>query len=212
MHNRFEGLATGVKAAFEKFGIETYLIYIRGSSTRLMALKQNRCHVAVMSGLAAERHCDPDEEVVMELPAGSWISQYCIFYRTLDPGKDVPLRIAVDRDSSDQILLSNLVFAGQKTELVYGPYVKIPRLLKNNEVDATVWAVDQADSYLGSGVKSLPIAPEVIDQIGTKSTSAAFVMIKGNDVLKAVIKSAIIPDEITNIQNKVSAGEMIPSY
>jgi hypothetical protein len=212
MHSRFEGLATGIKAGFEKLGIETYLIYIRGSSTRLKALSQNRCHVAVMSGLAAEEHCRTEDEIILELPEGSWISQYCIFYRTLDPTGGRPLRVAVDQDSSDQILLSKLVFAGQETEYIYGPYVKIPRLIKNGEVDATVWAVDQADSYLGSGVQSKPISKEVITQIGAKSTSAAFVTLSGNDVLKAVVRAAIKPEEILLIQNKVSVGEMIPSY
>jgi hypothetical protein len=48
MHSRFEGLATGLKRSLEKAGIETYLIFIRGSRTRLKALKENRCHVAVM--------------------------------------------------------------------------------------------------------------------------------------------------------------------
>ncbi|NMB60660.1 MAG: GntR family transcriptional regulator, partial [Chloroflexi bacterium] len=70
MHCRFEGLATGLKMAFEKFGIETYLIYIRGSTTRIKALSQKRCHVAVMSGLAAEEHCRVEDEIIMELPQG----------------------------------------------------------------------------------------------------------------------------------------------
>jgi DNA-binding transcriptional MocR family regulator len=35
MHARFEGLATGIKRAFENAGIEAYLIFIRGSRTRL---------------------------------------------------------------------------------------------------------------------------------------------------------------------------------
>lgn len=212
MHTRFEGLATGIKTAFEKLDIETYLIYIRGSSTRLKALSQNRCHVAVMSGLAAEEHCRTEDEIIMELPEGSWISQYCIFSRTLKPGSGKPLRVAVDKDSSDQLLITKLVFAGQEIEYVFGSYIKIPRLLKNNEVDATVWSIDQAESYLGSGIQSQPISKEVIAQIGAKSTSAAFVTLTGNEVVKAVVRAAIKPEEILLIQNQVSAGEMIPSY
>ena len=212
MHSRFEGLATALKMAFEKCGIEAYLIFIRGSTTRLKALKENRCHVTVLSGMAAEEHCGTQDEIILELPPGSWISQYDIFYRTLQPEGGKPLRVAVDRDSSDHMRLSDLVFAGQKIEYKIGSYVQISRLLKNGEVDATVWTIDQADAFLGAGVQCQPIPAQVRDLIGTKSTSAAFVARAGSATVRAIFKAAIRPDEVLAIQNKVSAGEMIPAY
>ncbi|NMB55190.1 MAG: GntR family transcriptional regulator [Leptolinea sp.] len=212
MHCRFEGLATGLKMAFEKFGIETYLIYIRGSTTRLKALSQKRCHVAVMSGLAAEEHCRVEDEIIMELPQGSWVSQYCIYYRTLEPEGGRPLRIAVDKDSSDHLLLTDLVFADKKIERVFGPYIKIPRLLRSGDVDATIWTIDQADAYLGRGVYSKTLSDEIVQKIGAKSTSAAFVTITGSELIKAVFQAAIDPKEILSIQDRVCKGEMIPSY
>jgi len=212
MHSRFEGLATGLKMAFEKCGIEAYLIFIRGSTTRLKALKENRCHVTALSGLAAEEHCGTEDEIVLELPPGSWVSQYCLFYRTLEPEGGRPLRVAVDRDSSDHIQLTELVFAGRRIEYKVGSYVQISRLLKNGEVDATVWTIDQADAFLGAGVQCEPVPAQVMERVGTKSTSAAFVARAGNATVRAIFKAAIRPDEILAIQNKVSAGEMIPAY
>jgi hypothetical protein len=212
MHSRFEGLATALKPAFEKCGIETYLIFIRGSTTRLKALNENRCHVTALSGLAAEEHCGTEDEIILELPPGSWVSQYCIFYRTLQPEAGKPLRIAVDRDSSDHMRLSDLVFAGQRIEYKVGSYIQISRLLKNGEVDATVWSIDQADAFLWAGVQSQPLSAQIMDRIGAKSTSAAFVARAGHATVRAVFKAAIRPDEILAIQNKVSAGEMIPAY
>ncbi len=212
MHRRFEGLATGIKMAFEKCGVEAYLIFIRGSTTRLKALKDNRCHVTVMSALAAEEHCGSEYEIIIELPPSSWISQYGIFYRTLEPEGGRPLRIAVDMDSSDHIKLSDLVFAGKKVEYKVGSYMQISRLLKNGDVDATVWTIDQADALLGSGVEFQPLSEKLMERIGAKSTSAAFVVRAGSAAVCAVCKAAIHPEEILAIQNKVSAGEMIPEY
>ncbi len=212
MHARFEGLATGIKTAFEKIGVETYLIFIRGSSTRLKALRENRCHAIVMSGLAAEEHCTQEEEIIFELDPGTWISKYCIFYRTLEPGLGRPLRVAVDHLSGDHMRLSELVFTGKNVEFKSTSYIQIPRLLKNGEVDATVWTFDQADSFLTSEVHSVPISDQVMETIGARSISAAFICRSGNIVVRSLFKNAIHSDEILSIQAKVSSGELIPEY
>jgi len=52
-HPRLEGLATGLKKQLVAAGIDVYLIFIRGSRTRLKALRENKCHIAVMSDFAA---------------------------------------------------------------------------------------------------------------------------------------------------------------
>ena len=57
LNRRYEGLATGLKKLFNQIGIETYLIFTRGSLPRIQALQQKRCHVAVVSGLAAQALC-----------------------------------------------------------------------------------------------------------------------------------------------------------
>ena len=212
MHSRFEGLATAVKMAFEQYGVETYLIFIRGSTTRLKALREGRCHAAMMSGLAAESHSDKETEVIVELPPGTWISRYCVFYRELRPKDGRPLRVAVDRDSSDHLEMSRLVFAGQSVEYKTGSYVQISRQLKSGEVDATLWTVDQADAFMGEGVQAEPVADDVIARLGVRSTAAAFVARADDAMVQAVFKAAIKPEEIQAIQDRVVAGDMLPAY
>jgi hypothetical protein len=112
MHRRFEGLATGLKQSLEKAGIETYLIFIRGSRTRLKALQENRCHVAVMSGLAADELSGKEHEILLRLPPGNWISGYCIFTAPRR-WRENPLRVVVDPDSFDHRRLSELEFDGR---------------------------------------------------------------------------------------------------
>lgn len=212
MHRRFEGLATGVKRALERSGIETYMIFIRGSRTRLKALDENRCHVALMSGLAAEELTGKNHTILMTLPPGSWISSYSIFYRELPPSQTRPLRVAIDPDSFDHRRLTDLVFAGQTIEYRLAPFVQLSRLLKNGEADATVWASDQEDTYLGSDILQKPISEAVMKLVGGKSISAAFVGRSDSVTLQAVLNAAIDPDEIIETQNKIAREEMIPEY
>jgi len=212
MHSRFEGLATGIKKSFEKAGIEAYLIFIRGSRTRLKAIKENRCHAAVMSGLAAEELSGKEYEILLTLPPGSWISGYSTFYRTPAPQIGKPIRIAVDPDSYDHRRLTELEFDGQNVEYQETSFVQFPRLLKNGEVDAIVWTTDHKEAYMGPGIFYRPLSERVMKQIGEKSISAAFVARGGRDPLRAVIKATIKAEEVMSIQKKIVQGEMIPEY
>ncbi len=212
MHSHFEGLATGIKQSLENAGFETYLIFIRGSRTRLIALRENRCHVAVMSGLAAEELCGADQEIVCQLPPGSWISEYVVYYRTSISNKDDIIRVAVDRDSFDHRRLSELEFNAQKVDFRWVPFIQIPRLLRSGEVDATVWTIDQSEAYLSPGIRLRPLSDRVKAEVGDKSTSATFISRNGNHTVRAVLQAAIHPAQVMEIQRKIISGEMIPEY
>jgi hypothetical protein len=212
MHSHFEGLATGLKKSLEQAGVETYLIFIRGSRTRLKALRDKRCHVILMSGLAADEFCDKDHEIPLRLPPGSWVSGYCVFYRTEAPPPGQPLRVAIDPDSFDHRRMSELEFAGQNVEFKLTPFVQLPRLLKNGSVDAALWTRDQDESYQAPNIAMRPISPRVMEQVGEKSISATFVARAGSSVIRAVLNSAIHPEEVMEIQRKIVSGEMIPEY
>ncbi len=212
MHSHFEGLATGIKRALEKAGIETYLIFIRGSRTRLKALNENRSHATLMSGLAAEELCGQEHEILLQLPPGSWISNYGVYYRAVATGQAGPLRVAVDRDSYDHRRLSELEFSGQHVEFHWVPFIQIPRLLRRGDVDATVWTVDQAETYMSPGIQLRALSDQVMAQVGAKSTSATFVGRAGSHAVRAVLMAAIHPAQVMEIQSKIISGEMIPEY
>ena len=212
MHSRFEGLATGIKMALNRTGVETYLIFIRGSRTRLKALTENRCHVTVMSGLAADELSSPEYEIVLQLPPGSWISGYSIFYRSPREHPEKPLSVAVDKDSFDHRRLTELEFADQEVEWKWATFVQFPRLLKNGEVDAILWTTDQGEAYLNPGIYHRPLSERTMQLVGEKSLSATFIARAGTAPVRAILKSAIHADEIMAIQNKIVSGEMIPEY
>lgn len=212
MHSHFEGLATALKASVEKLGIETYLIFIRGSNTRLRALMDNRCHVSVMSGLAADESSSKGYEILMQLPPGTWLSGYNVFYRKPFPAIGEPIRIAVDYDSYDHRRLSELEFTESNIEFINAPFVKFPRLLRQGEVDALIWTWDQKDVYLGPEITSRPISKKVEEMIGGRSISATIVGPKDRLLVKSVITTAVNANTIVEIQNRVVSGEMTPEY
>jgi DNA-binding transcriptional regulator YhcF (GntR family) len=81
---RFEGLATALKTLLSEAGIEACLIFIRGSSTRIRALREKRCHAVVLLELTVIREWCPKEIVAMNLPVGArWSDTSCISGRKI---------------------------------------------------------------------------------------------------------------------------------
>ncbi len=212
MHSHFEGLATGLKRTFEAAGIETYFIFIRGSRTRLKAVKDKRCHFAVMSGLAAEKLCKRENEIYFTFPPGTWVSGYSIFYRRDAMEKRTTWQVAVDADSYDHLALTEMEFANQPIEMRYTSYFQFPRLLKSGEVDAVLWTSDQKESFDNDMIVYRPLSKEVMEVAGEKSISATLIGLKGVHSVSSVIRSCIKSDVVIEVQNKVVAGEMIPEY
>jgi len=65
---KLDGLATALYSLLNTAGVETHLIYIRGSSNRLKALRNGHCYTAVMSTFAAEELCGKKERVILHFP------------------------------------------------------------------------------------------------------------------------------------------------
>jgi len=212
MHRRFEGLATGLKMAFSRHEIEAYPIFVRDSRTRLEALMGHRCDVVLMSALAAEALCGPEQEVVWTLPPGSWVSRYEVYYRAEAPEDGPPWRVAVDPDSFDHTRLVELEFAGRPIELLQASYMRFPHLLRSGAVDAIVWTADQDEIYLGPGIGHRRLSERVDALVGVQAASTAFVIRAGHDALRAVLRAALDAEDLIEIQRQVLAGDMLPKY
>ena len=96
-----EGLATAIYTLLNDAGIETYLIFIRGSYNRIKALRDRRCHATVMSALAAKQLSGPKEEIILTLPPQSFVSDHRIIFRNGIDLEDTNIRVAMDKDSYD---------------------------------------------------------------------------------------------------------------
>jgi hypothetical protein len=211
-HSRLEGLATALKKQLLEAGIDVYLIFIRGSRTRIKALRENKCHIAVMSSFAAAELCGKTEQILSTLPPESYVSRHEVFYRPNQPEPGSPLRVAIDRDSFDIEGLSELEFEGQAVEFKPVTFMQLPRLLKNDYVDAGIWSIDDMRPHLDERILHRPLSEKAAALIGEGNTSAALVARSGSSSVRAVIESTLDIRVIVQIQQMVMDGEMVPEY
>jgi hypothetical protein len=209
---RIEGLATGLKTSFNDFEIDTYLIFIRGSRMRLKALREKKCHIAVMSDLATdERHLD-EEEVLCKLTKGSYVLQHKVFYRSMTTNQDTTLQVGIDSDSFDVEHLTKLEFADMEVEFKPVSYMQTHRLLKDGYVAAAVWSIDDMEAHLGSQIHDRPLSRKVRDVVGDRDTVAALVARRGRGAVHAMVEAALRTSKVIEIQRRVLAGEIAPEY
>ncbi len=210
-HPRLEGLATALKKQISAAEIDVYLIFIRGSRIRLKALRENRCHIAVMSVYAAEELCRDTEQIILRLPAQTFVARHEVFYRP-DTPETGPLRVAIDRDSFDVEGITELEFKDRDVELQPVTYMQLPRLLQSHYVDAGIWSIDDMQAHLDDRILHRPLSERVRSLVGEGDTAAALVARAEDDSLRSVARAILDSDTILEIQRRVMSGEMVPEY
>jgi len=208
---RYEALATAIKQLLANAGLEVFLIFVRGSRQRLQAVREGRCHLAVMSSFAAVELCGPDDRVVGELAPNSYNTGHRVFYSAADPERH-PLRVIVDRHSADQQLLTALEFAGADIELVPAMTGQITRLLANGQADAAVWTSDEMEATRLDGILDRSLAPSVRARVGDTDTRAALVGRAVDAGVMHAVVAQIDAAEVARIQQDVMSGKVVPEY
>ncbi len=212
-HPLLEGLATGLKKQISETGIDIYLSFIRGSRTRLNALHENKCHIAVMSDFAATRLCSETERILSTLPPHTYVTRHEVFYRPdVDETGARRLRVAMDADSIDVAGLTELEFAGQEVEFKPVTFMQLPRLLKGDHVDAGIWSIDDMRPHLDNHILHRQMSYKVVDQIVAADTAAALVSTAECSSACAVIDAVLDVGELLEIQQAVISGDMVPEY
>jgi hypothetical protein len=209
---RLEGLATGLKQCFSDAAIDTYLIFIRGSRTRLKALREKRCHISVMSDLAADELYLDEEEVLCKLTKGSYVLRHNVFYRPVAIDQDNPLRVGIDSDSFDVEHLTKLEFADSQVEFKPVSYMQTHRLLRDGYVDAAVWSIDDMETHIGDQIHDRPLSARVRQEIGDRDTVATLVAQRGKGTVHSIVAATLRNEAIIEIQQKVLNGQMAPEY
>ncbi|HEX6655837.1 MAG TPA: YhfZ family protein [Candidatus Limnocylindria bacterium] len=208
---RYEALATAIKQLLVRSGLEVFLIFVRGSRQRLQAVREGRCHLAVMSSFAASQLCEPDDEIVVELGPNSYNTGHRVFYPTPKAGEQ-PARVIVDRHSADQQLITALEFGGTDVQLIPAMTAQITRLLSNGQADAAVWTTDEMEATRLGGIHDRPLSPAVRANVGDRDTRAALVcQANAAGVLRAVT-AFIEPAEFAQLQADVMSGDVVPEY
>jgi hypothetical protein len=207
-----EGLATAIYSLLDGAGIETYMTFIRGSFNRLNMLRKGRCHAVVISALAAEELCGPEEEIALRLPPQSFVTDHRVFSRNKRDDNQKPLRVGIDLDSFDIKYLTELEFAQENVEFVPTPFVQTDRYLEQSPVDMAISNLDHIERMKGDGIVSRPLSPRVQAMVGDRDTSAVVVIRSGALMTQQLLQTILVPEKLMEIQKKVVDGLMVPRY
>lgn len=211
---RYEGLATGLRAAFEQAGAPFAVTFMRGAHARVTALLEKKVDLVVLSRFAAdELMAEYPLELVADLGPATYVGAHGLLMRHGKEMSSPGLRVAVDRSSKDLERLTERVFAGRDhVEWVEASYMQLRELFARGEVDATVWNLDEAQGRLVPEVDALPLAEELARDLGERNSRTAIVgRTEAPQALQAVRRWLDLPT-VREVQDEVLRGERIPSY
>lgn len=208
----YEGFSTGLKESFLSLGIETYFIFIRGSRTRLKALRDGHCHIAVMSHFSAQGLITKNEIIARVFPAGSFVGSHQVFFRQVSKEKTTPLRAAIDSDSYDQAELSHIEFNEMGVEWVPINFMNIQRCLLENIVDTAIWTADDMRTKFNGTIGSRPLSTETLHKVGNKNTMASLIVQAEDSPTNYLLQKALKNQKMLQIQEAVINGSKIPHY
>ena len=201
----YQGLATALYRLMSPYAFN--LVYARGSGSRMKLLLSDVCQLSVCSLYAAEEavRSRGDVEIALDLGPGTYLLRHVLIFR--DPEKKVierGMRVAYDRDSLDHRHLTELMISGvADVELVDKKAHQTIHAIQAGEVDAGVWNLDD---ILESGYTQLNVVPIPITEETGKYSSAAFVVARGNEEIAQLLRQAIRPETVRQIQQAVREG------
>ncbi|MCA1218600.1 GntR family transcriptional regulator YhfZ [Streptomyces sp. 8L] len=211
---RYEGLATGLRRAFEQAGAPFAITFMRGAGARTTALLDGKVDLVVLSRFAADRLIEEHPvELVADLGPATYVGAHGLLLRH---GLDIDmsgLRVAVDYASEDQRMLAERVFADRvDVTWVEASYMQLGEVFQHDRADATVWSLDEAPDRLGPGVDVLPLGDEVTRDLALRNSSAAIIGRTDGANALAAVRDALDFQGITHCQTEVLRGERSPWY
>ncbi|MFD7289113.1 GntR family transcriptional regulator YhfZ [Streptomyces sp. NPDC059863] len=211
---RYEGLATGLRSAFEEAGAPFAITFMRGAGARTTALLEGKVDLVVLSRFAADRLIeDHPVELVADLGPATYVGAHGLLVRRGSDPETPGLRVAIDHASEDQRMLAERAFAGRSDiEWVEASYMQLRELFEHDRADATVWNLDEVQGLLGTSVDVLPLGDEVTRDLSLRNSRAAIIgRTEGAKALGAVRESLDL-SVVTTLQAEVLRGERTPSY
>jgi hypothetical protein len=212
--HRYEGLATGLRAAFEQAGAPFAITFMRGASTRLGALLDGKADLVVLSRFAADRIAEEHPvELVADLGPRTYVGSHGLLLRRGTSAQAEGLRVAVDSSSEDLRMLAARAFEGRDdVEWVEASYMQLRGLFARGRVDATVWNLDEVRDHLGPEVEVLPLDEEITRELDSRNSRAALIGRTGETAALDAVRASLDFGLITGVQSEVLRGERVPLY
>ncbi|MFE3601663.1 GntR family transcriptional regulator YhfZ [Streptomyces sp. NPDC059142] len=211
---RHEGLATGLRSAFEEAGAPFAITFMQGADARTTTLLEGKVDLVVLSRSSADRLIEEyPVELVADLGPITYVGAHGILLRHGSDLEGPGLRVAVDHNSEDQRLLAERTFAARDDiEWVETSQTELRAAFEQDRADATVWNLDEAQNLLGTDVDVLPLGDEVTRDLSRRNSSAAIIGRSEGAKALGAVREFLDLSVVTALQAEVLRGERTPSY
>ncbi|MFH8408167.1 GntR family transcriptional regulator YhfZ [Streptomyces sp. NPDC018019] len=211
---RYEGLATGLRAAFEEAGAPFAITFMRGAATRVAALLDGKVDLAVLSRFSADTLMEEHPiDLIADLGPATYVGAHGLLLRHGVQLDREGLRVAVDRTSEDQRVLAERAFADRAdVTWLESSFMQLYDLFAHDRADATVWNLDEVQGQLGGEVDVLPLGDEITGDLSLRNSSAALIARSEGSEALAAVSGALDLEAVTSLQTEVLRGERMPSY
>jgi hypothetical protein len=211
--SRLAGLATGLKHVFTAQNVPFALAFMRGVLSRAQALKARRNDFIICSRFAGETLCtnDPELEIWCGFGNSSQVSSHVVLLpQGAGDGYFEGMRVCVDKDSIDQVTLTQAEFGHLPVKFLEVGYMQIPLMLLRGEADAAIWNVDEILEK-NLPLQMVPLRNSEANGLLAKCTEAVIV-IQRQTGIGNFLDHIIEPQEVCTVQDKVCRGLMAPNF
>ncbi|MFG2529870.1 GntR family transcriptional regulator YhfZ [Streptomyces sp. NPDC048516] len=213
---RFEGLATGLRTAFEEAGAPFAITFLRGAAARVAAVAEGRAALAVLSRFAADQLLGQQPlELIADLGPGTYAGEHGLLLRPGVTLNSPGLRVVVDAASEDQRTLTERLFAHRPdVERVPCRSLQPWEELARGRADAAVWNLDEVPGHPVAQLQVLPLGDELTRDLAVRHASAALIARTGGAAAAApaALRGAVELSTVTAVQGEVLRGERVPAY
>ena len=208
---RYEGLATGLITGLEnQYDIPMSLAYMRGAQNRIAMLMDGRYDFAVVSQYAAQGIIKNDKvkiSIVKSFGRQSYLANHILLLHDKNAnGIRDGIRIGVDKDSVDQMKLTEKVCKDYTVEFVPMNYNNVIDFVVKGKVDAAIWNEDELQD------KALDINYIKVNSDHQSDTEAVLVVKRENETMFRLLDEIISVETVLDTQRLVMEDKISPSY
>lgn len=201
-------LTTAICEEMENSPFPFSFAYVTGSEKRLTALAEMIYDFIVVTRSTAQRYLEKYDflEEAVELTNCIYSQPYVIYFfdetkREIEDG----MRVAVDKYSTDQYNLSQMLCEGKSVDFVQVPYVSFSELLSTKTVDCFIY---RQDGWYNNEAPDLAAYPlDFLECSAWDTVTPVILTNKDNYGFKKLLRQCISAKKAYEIQEKVIRGE-----
>ena len=205
----YEGLATGLKMSLKnKYHVPVNMTYMRDATNRIEEMLEGRYDFVIISKLSAEIAIKRDKPITIVKDFGpkTYLSSHVIVFSKGEYTKiEDGMIVGLAKGANSQNLWTKRTCGNRNVTYVEADYNKILELVKNKEIDATVWNRDEINDALFQ----LTTVPIYSDE---ESTNAVLAVDENRQELIKLIDEIVDVKTVTDIQKQVIDGNILPKY